>query len=260
MAGVEQNRAIEPVVAVLAAPRVSTLTQGRDEFDVGRLRGSSRQGTPVGIRLLVDSTTPPMACEPNRNVAGPRMTSIWLVVRGSTGMKWSSPKSDAPLAPTPFSWMPTRFTSSPRTIGRLDAPGAKLDPVIPGRENRTSPSVPPGERWISSRVTTVTVANWSATIGSHPGGGSVEAGGGTVGGAWGGAGVATRRALTERRRGRGRGRAIGVGAVTTTSGRTVCALAVPSRASSPAPATPPSSIQRPNVTPMNDSNRQNVIL
>ena len=34
--------------------------------------------------------------------------------------------------PMPFSTMPTRLTSRPRMIGRLDAPGAKLDPVMPG--------------------------------------------------------------------------------------------------------------------------------
>ena len=53
-------------------------------------------------------------------------------------------------------------------IGRLAAPGAKLEPVMPGLANSTSPSVEPGLRWISSRGTTVTVANWSVTIGSVP--------------------------------------------------------------------------------------------
>ena len=51
-------------------------------------------------------------------------------------------------------------------IGRLDAPGAKLEPVMPGLENSRSPSVAPALRWISSLGTTVTVANWSVTIGS----------------------------------------------------------------------------------------------
>ena len=53
-------------------------------------------------------------------------------------------------------------------IGRLAAPGAKLEPVMPGLENSTSPSVEPGLRCSSSRGTTVTVANWSVTIGSVP--------------------------------------------------------------------------------------------
>jgi hypothetical protein len=44
-------------------------------------------------------------------------------------------------------------------IGRLEAPGAKLEPVMPGFENRRSPSVAPPERRISSLGTTVTVAN-----------------------------------------------------------------------------------------------------
>ena len=111
------------------------------------------------MRLLVDSTTPPIACEPNRNVAGPRMTSTLSLVSGSTGTKWSSPRSDAPLAPVPFSWMRTRLTSRPRMIGRLDAPGAKLDPVMPGFSNSRSPRVEAPLRRNSSFGTTVMVAN-----------------------------------------------------------------------------------------------------
>ena len=41
----------------------------------------------------------------------------------------------------PFSWTRTRCMSRPRTIGRLAAPGAKLEPVMPGLENNRSPSV-----------------------------------------------------------------------------------------------------------------------
>ncbi len=44
-------------------------------------------------------------------------------------------------------------------IGRLEAPGAKLEPVMPGLENKRSPSVAPPARRISSFGTTVTVAN-----------------------------------------------------------------------------------------------------
>src|SRR6266542_3770576 len=73
--------------------------------------------------------------------------------------------------------MPTRLTSSPRMIGRDDAPGAKLEPVIPGLENNKSPSVLAGVRRNSSFGTTVTVANWSVTIGRTPAGGISAAGG-----------------------------------------------------------------------------------
>ncbi|MGX1009552.1 hypothetical protein AB7M69_003909 [Bradyrhizobium japonicum] len=52
--------------------------------------------------------------------------------------------------------------------GRLEAPGAKLEPVMPGLENSRSPSWPPPSRRISSFGTTVTVANWLVTIGSTP--------------------------------------------------------------------------------------------
>ncbi len=53
-------------------------------------------------------------------------------------------------------------------IGRLDAPGAKLEPVMPGFENSRSPSVDAPLRRISSFGTTVTVANWSVTTGNVP--------------------------------------------------------------------------------------------
>jgi hypothetical protein len=114
------------------------------------------------MRLSVAFTTPPIACEPQRKVAGPRTTSTWLLTSGSIGTKWSSPRSETPPPPTPFSTMPTRLTSRPRTIGRLEAPGAKLEPVMPGFANSTSPSWPPvcqGARCSSSFGTTVTVAN-----------------------------------------------------------------------------------------------------
>jgi hypothetical protein len=44
-------------------------------------------------------------------------------------------------------------------IGRLDAPGAKLDPVMPGFSNRRSPRVAAPFRRSASFGTTVTVAN-----------------------------------------------------------------------------------------------------
>ena len=100
-------------------------------------------------------------------------------------------------------------------IGRLDAPGAKLEPVIPGLENRRSPSVAPVLRLISSFGTTVTVANWSVDDGQRSwqdvgrGRGRRHRAGAAGAGRLGGAG--------------GR-RTIGLGAVTTISGRAVCAL------------------------------------
>ena len=51
---------------------------------------------------------------------------------------------------------------------KFDEPGAKLDPVMPGLLNRRSPRLVPALRVISSFGTTVTVANWSLTIGSEP--------------------------------------------------------------------------------------------
>jgi hypothetical protein len=119
-------------------------------------------------------------------------------------------------------------------IGRLDAPGAKLDPVIPGFSNSMSPSVPPGLRRISSLGTTVTVANWSVTIGSVPGsvasggaGGACSAGAGAAGAV---DGVLGRRA--------GVRCTIGLGARTTTSGNAVCARVAPLMAASAANAEP----------------------
>ena len=44
-------------------------------------------------------------------------------------------------------------------IGRLDAPGAKLEPVMPGLENSTSPNVVPGIALNLLSGSTVTVAN-----------------------------------------------------------------------------------------------------
>jgi hypothetical protein len=58
--------------------------------------------------------------------------------------------------------------SRPRTTGRLAAPGAKPDEVMPGLDCSTSPSVAPVLRWISALGIAVTVANWSVTIGSVP--------------------------------------------------------------------------------------------
>ena len=92
-------------------------------------------------------------------------------------------------------------------IGRDAAPGAKLDPVMPGLENSRSPSVLDGVRRSSSFGTTVTVANWSVTIGSAP--------------ASEGSGVTT----SSRGAGAGCGRTIGLGAVTVIAGSTVCAAA-----------------------------------
>jgi hypothetical protein len=90
-------------------------------------------------------------------------------------------------------------------MGRLDAPGAKLEPVMPGLENSTSPKVEPGLRWISSLGTTVTVANWSVTMGSAPCIAASDGALGVTGTASVGGGAGRRR--------------IGLGAVTLICGR-----------------------------------------
>src|SRR2546423_5768235 len=100
-------------------------------------------------------------------------------------------------------------------IGRDEAPGAKLEPVMPGLENKRSPSVLPGVRRNSSFGTTVTVANWSVTIGSTPAcgvAGTGDAGGADSSGAAGMDVTAGVGRLT-----------IGLGAVTRISGSCVCA-------------------------------------
>src|SRR5262249_60452779 len=116
------------------------------------------------------------------------------------------------LPPIPFSTMPTRLTSSPRTIGRLDAPGAKLDPVTPGLLNRRSPSVELPLRLISSLGTTVTVANWSVTTGNVSGAGTCGAAGAVGAAGADAAGLAACFGCT------GAGRRIGLGACTTPRG------------------------------------------
>src|SRR6185312_14621516 len=109
--------------------------------------------------------------------------------------------------------MRTRFTSRPRMIGRLDAPGAKLDPVMPGFSKRRSPRVEAPLRRNSSLGTTVMVANWSVTIGTVPTSVSMDGAAG-----WFGAGRAGAR------------RTIGLATVTSTCGNAVCAQAVVSQA------------------------------
>ena len=108
----------------------------------------------------------------------------------------------------PSSWIRTRLTSSPRMIGRLDAPGAKLDPVMPGFSNRRSPRVAAPFLRSSAFGTTVTVANWSVTIGSVPT--SAGAGAGCAGPGCAGAGLAGARR-------------IGLATVTSTCGNAVWA-------------------------------------
>src|SRR5215510_7536027 len=111
--------------------------------------------------------------------------------------------------------MPTRLTSRPRTIGRLDAPGAKLDPVTPGLLKSRSPNVELPLRLISSLGTTVTVANWSVTTGNVPFAGTAGAGGAAA--AAGAAGLATCFGCA------GAGRRIGLGACPPTGGISTCA-------------------------------------
>ena len=97
-------------------------------------------------------------------------------------------------------------------IGRLEPPGAKLEPVMPGLSNSRSPSVAAPLRRISSFGTTVTVANWSVTMGKVPGS---DAGDGVAGCAT--AGPASELLVAWRV-------TMGLGALTTTSGSVVCAL------------------------------------
>lgn len=107
-------------------------------------------------------------------------------------------------------------------IGRLDAPGAKLDPVMPGFSKRRSPRVEAPLRRSSSLGTTVMVANWSVTIGTVPTSVSADGAAGRVGAGCAGAGCGEGRA--------GARRTIGLATVTSTCGNAVCAQAVVSQA------------------------------
>ena len=73
-------------------------------------------------------------------------------------------------------------------IGRLDAPGANSDPVMPGFSNRRSPRVDAPLRRNSAFGTTVMVANWSVTIGIVPTNVSGAGAAGAVGAGWPGVG------------------------------------------------------------------------
>ena len=205
LAGVEQHRALDTIVDRGGArPSLSTSKPPR--------------GIQVGIRLFSTLTTPPIACEPQRSVAGPRITSIWPATSGSMVTAWSSPVSETSPDWMPFSWMRTRKLSWPRMTGRL-APGANVVLVMPGFANMMSPRFCPVLRWISPAGITVTVANWSVTIGSVP---CSWAGSVTVGvGVGVGVGAAVRVVAGPVLAGRGAGRTIGLGAVTLTSGRSV---------------------------------------
>ena len=66
-------------------------------------------------------------------------------------------------------------------IGRLDAPGANSEPVMPGFSKRRSPKVDAPLRRNSALGTTVMVANWSVTIGIVPCSVSGAGAGGAVG-------------------------------------------------------------------------------
>jgi hypothetical protein len=120
-------------------------------------------------------------------------------------------------------------------IGRLDAPGAKLEPVIPGLLSNRSPRLLPVLRRNSSFVTTVTVENWSVTTGSVPCQPDHVTSGGVGGGAGAAGAAGARVAVGAGRATRGRaGRRIGVGAVTSTVGNSsgVCGRATSPRANS----------------------------
>ena len=115
------------------------------------------------------------------------------------------------LQRSPGSTLGDVLFSKPGITGSSFAPGAKLDPVMPGLEKSRSPSVLDGVRRSSSFGTTVTVANWSVTIGSAPMSGA--------------SGVTTSSGAVGAAGGAGRGRTIGLGAVTVIAGSTVCAAA-----------------------------------
>ena len=122
-------------------------------------------------------------------------------------------------------------------IGRLDAPGAKLDPVMPGLLRSRSPSVLAPLRRISAFGTTVTVANWSVTTGRVPGCGvsATGAGAGSVGAA---AGVAGAAGAAGAGRGFGGVRLIGLATVTSTCGRAVWPLAAAGKRETAAASVP----------------------
>lgn len=107
------------------------------------------------------------------------------------------------------------MTSRPRMMGRLEAPGAKLDPVMPGFSNRRSPSVDAPLRRNSAFGTTVMVANWFVTIGIVPTNVSGAGAAGVVGAGSPGAGWADAGWAGARR--------IGLATVTSICGSAVCA-------------------------------------
>ena len=90
--------------------------------------------------FCITFTTPPMAPEPNRIVAGPRTTSIlWLsnvlTLGAWSGLKFETSKTSVPLLRTR-----TRLSAWPRMTGRL-APAVKSLPPTPGCLASVSPSV-----------------------------------------------------------------------------------------------------------------------
>ena len=93
-AGVEDDGAIKTVVdAVEAAAHLVLQTRtghgrrpnGFHRHSIAARLRLRRAGQRVGIRLLVALTTPPIACEPQRSVAGPRTTSTLSAASGSSG-------------------------------------------------------------------------------------------------------------------------------------------------------------------------------
>ena len=113
-------------------------------------------------------TTPPIACEPYRNVAGPRTTSMRSAENGSIGTAWSSLSAETSCEPMPFSCTRTRLLSRPRITGRL-APAAKFEAVIPGRYCRESARFDPGVL-VTSFVGTI-VRDTNASSATMPAGG-----------------------------------------------------------------------------------------
>ena len=102
---------------------------------------------------------------------------------GSMGTAWSSLSAETSCEPMPFSCTRTRKLSKPRITGRL-APGAKVEPMMPGLVCSTSARLAPGVLTMSCRGTTVRAAKTSSTMmpAGETGGGWASALGGPRGG------------------------------------------------------------------------------
>ena len=172
-AGIEQHAAFDAAIDRADAPRVSTVTQGVSPAASGPWSAAvslddvaGRQASECGCWSAL--TTPPIACRAETQRRRPANHFDLVGGQRIDRHEMIFAEVGRAVGAMPFSEMRTRLTSRPRMIGRLDAPGAKLEPVMPGFRNSRSPSVAAPLRRISSFGTTVTVANWSVTMGSTP--------------------------------------------------------------------------------------------